>query len=244
MCVSNQGQLVRCASSFALTHRTEAYIPTANAAEDSFGYLYPEYLDNPQATICPSTRHRVRPDVYMADPLAQQKFGRPMLLDLHDNGFEGANDAGGHSYEIWAWMDGFHLYPDGFAVYGLWAGNRNQQRGLSPGDPDFAVSGATTTDVLKTMKNLEAPDRVLLLLDGDDTGLPNYPDPTNNHGKDGANMGFADGHASWVPAGPMYIETTIASRNAIGNEQAYHPRIRTRTAVVRGQSLLEYYYVP
>lgn len=40
--------------------------------------------------------------------------------------------------------------------------------------------------------------RVVLILDGDDYGTNNYPDKENNHGEDGWNWGFADGHVEWV----------------------------------------------
>jgi prepilin-type processing-associated H-X9-DG protein len=30
------------------------------------------------------------------------------------------------------------------------------------------------------------------------TGNSNYPDPEDNHGKDGSNMNFCDGHAEFV----------------------------------------------
>ena len=39
---------------------------------------------------------------------------------------------------------------------------------------------------------------VVLVLDADDTDKNNCPDDTNNHGPDGWNWGFADGHAEWV----------------------------------------------
>ena len=40
---------------------------------------------------------------------------------------------------------------------------------------------------------------VVLMFDGDDTPeSQNCPDPKNNHGDAGHNMGFADGHVEWV----------------------------------------------
>jgi len=42
------------------------------------------------------------------------------------------------------------------------------------------------------------PTDVILVLDADDSGIQNYPDPVNNHGDEGLNVSFADGHAEWV----------------------------------------------
>ena len=45
---------------------------------------------------------------------------------------------------------------------------------------------------------LEHETEVVLVLDGDDSGRNNCPDSSNNHGPDGWNWGFADGHAEWI----------------------------------------------
>ena len=52
----------------------------------------------------------------------------------------------------------------------------------------------------KNSTNLEVPSEIVLILDGDDSGVNNYPDVTNNHTKDGWNWAFADGHVSWIHA--------------------------------------------
>ena len=79
--------------------------------------------------------------------------------------------AGGHSYEYWLY---YQTAPMG-------NGTRKQPNdGLSP-----AI--------------------VILLVDADDAlGAPapqnfnNWPDSVNNHGRDGWNWGFVDGHAEWI----------------------------------------------
>jgi prepilin-type processing-associated H-X9-DG protein len=49
------------------------------------------------------------------------------------------------------------------------------------------------------------PSQTWLTVDGDNlfksdpqTRPNNYPDPGDNHGSDGANANFCDGHAQWV----------------------------------------------
>ncbi len=37
--------------------------------------------------------------------------------------------------------------------------------------------------------------------------INDYPDPGDNHGAEGHNANFADGHAEWIRAGKKYLET-------------------------------------
>lgn len=51
----------------------------------------------------------------------------------------------------------------------------------------------------KSPKHLTAlPESVVLVVDGDDFGVNNVPDEENNHGTDGWNWGYADGHVEWI----------------------------------------------
>ncbi len=243
-CLSNQGQIVKAGSLLALDHRTGAFLPELDTSEDSLGYLFPDYFNAPNAGVCPSTTHVVRPDVYISQASALAKYGRPeILLDLSNNALDARAGGFGHSYEIWAWMDGPIVYPDGVPIFGGWNGGRvNQQRGLRRGDPDYRATDPTTTDILKTLKSVDRPSATLLTLDGDDSGLSNYPDETNNHGKAGVNFGFCDGHATWVKAGPDYIRTILNSHNYIGDETTYDPGVNIRSTTLRGISFTEYSY--
>lgn len=251
VCLSNQSQIVKASVLASQTSRVEAYIPTRDTSEDDIGYLWPDFLTVPKAAICPATRHKVRETAMMNESAALLKYGRPMLADLVNNGYERTNEFDfGHSYEIWAWMDGGRIYPDGARILGAWRGNVNAQRGIRRGEPDWNNGGnpngpqPTTTDVLKTAKTVDFPSKTLLTLDGDDTGASNIPDETNNHGPEGTNMGFCDGSARWVPTGPKYIETVLDSRNYLGSglERQYHPAVRTRNVRVGTFNFLEYYY--
>ncbi|HLO39758.1 MAG TPA: type II secretion system protein [Phycisphaerales bacterium] len=241
-CAVSQGQIVKAGYLFAQDSRVGAFIPTKDDPEDDIGYLYPNYLDAPSMLVCPSTKHVVRQEVYLAETVAMAKYGRPMIRDLTNNANGRYDSKGGHSFEIWAWMNGPFMYPTGDAIHGEWFGNTNRQRGIRKGEPDFINGAAATVNALKTLSNVRFTDTTMITIDEDDTGLSNYPDADANHGASGTNMGFADGHAAWVQAGPPYIRTILMANCYIGDEDRYDPRVKTRSTSYRGKNLTEFYY--
>ncbi len=59
---------------------------------------------------------------------------------------------------------------------------------------------------------IAGPSRIWLQVDADDYfatypgAINDYPDPGDNHGPDGHNANFGDGHAEWVPVrGNRYL---------------------------------------
>ena len=72
----------------------------------------------------------------------------------------------------------------------------------------------------KTQATVRRPSQTFLMVDADDGGgtdVNNYPDSVyDNHGAEGGNMNFCDGHAEWVPqkrwyAVWMYSQTNVPS---------------------------------
>lgn len=153
------------------------------------------------------------------------------------NGSEGFSfNGGGHSFEIWAWRDswqgsgtngGWTVFTNGWYDRNMGRASRNRQRGLKPGDPayvpadtDAPVEGRNGS--LKTELTVDRPAEVLLTLDSDQDHLitqkrlypnsvNNWPEKHNNHGEDGVNIGFVDGHVEFVRRGPGLIETYLNS---------------------------------
>ncbi len=145
-------------------------------------------------------------------------------------------NGGGHSFEIWAWRDswqgtgangGWTVFPNGWYDRGMGRASRNRQRGLDENDPAF-VPADTDQPVqgrngsLKTERNIDRPSEVLLTLDSDQDhlltqqrnypgALNNWPEKHNNHGEDGVNVGFTDGHVEFIRRGPKLIETYLNS---------------------------------
>ena len=156
--------------------------------------------------------------------------------DAGDGGEGFSFNGGGHSFEVWAWRNswqgsgsngGWTVFPNGWFDRDMGRTSTNRQRGLRPGDPayrpedtDEPVEGRNGN--LKTERNIARPSEVLLTLDSDQDHLisqkraypgsiNNWPEEHNNHGEDGVNIGFTDGHVEFIRRGPELIETYLNS---------------------------------
>ncbi len=181
---------------------------------------------------------------------------------------------GGHSFEVWSWMSSveaglLHVYPTGWYDRSRGGTDHYQQRAIRDGDPVWRVERTTNNpdpedqpqppvgsrSILKTNRNIDFPSRMLLILDSDQdhrdndpNTLNNWPEANNNHGKEGVQMGFADGHAAFVKRGPKLIEaylfsnTTAASdvRNNIVNGRRLHPGVIQRTIRIDRSNAIEW----
>lgn len=135
----------------------------------------------------------------------------------------------GTSYEIFAWYSGNEIFPDGTCFNpGGALDTVNDRLGLQPGDWGYApindsLPGASpttaTADIPKRLGHLKGMTTSILVLDSDQdaagTSLTdpqnNWPDSDNNHGTAGLNIGFCDGHVSFVSRGKNLIQTYMAS---------------------------------
>lgn len=134
---------------------------TTPSADNAPLSLYPDYIDDVEVFLCPSTQNRIRPNTNRAG----------VQIDLETNAANREDSRGGHSYEYFGWWSTH--WPEGPMV-----------------KTPASVSG------------LES--HIMLMFDGDDTPhSQNCPDPANNHGDAGYNVGFADGHVRWVPRGEV-----------------------------------------
>ncbi|GMV97850.1 MAG: type II secretion system protein [Phycisphaerae bacterium] len=178
-CASNVRQVMVAANMYANSaHPRGEYIPEQPVPgddSDNLRSLYPRYFKQLDVAVCPNTKNMVRTD-----------------LDLRYNARSAQDSSGGHSFEIRNWM---------------WRGYTFQGKKI---EPDYVLQGGTWVerDPIKSTKNVERPAQVLLMTDADDVPSPNtyneinnWPDPQNNHGKAGVNVGYCDGHATWTPTG-------------------------------------------
>jgi prepilin-type N-terminal cleavage/methylation domain-containing protein/prepilin-type processing-associated H-X9-DG protein len=161
----------------------------ASYVEDNVNWLYPNYVAATKVFTCASTENFIREDV--KDPTGQ-------LVDLKDFAVSKKNP--GHSYEQFGfWRDPL---PTNTRKTEALVGTRAKRtfafglRGLVPG-----------------------PSATWLMVDADDQrppGPPNnyndYPDAINNHGVEGAQAVFCDGHAEWIPRN-QFVKTYEISQD-------------------------------
>ena len=141
VCAIGQRSVVQASSTFATDNKYGIYNPTFTGSDDNLAYLV-DYLDTPEAAVCPSTSNTVDPTLmWEADgtvngfPIGRRNpHGRAVPFDLTTNAlmaeidgaseFDGFADSGkderGHSFEFWGWygyssgaMGGLVKWPDG-----------------------------------------------------------------------------------------------------------------------------------
>jgi len=186
VCKGNLRDLGAAFVMYAQSH--EGYLPvTPNVRTDSYWSLHAAgMLKDPQILICPATRNVVRPET-LDNPIDYSRKSRqdgqtviPIgTSDIDHVAPDGREDAsGGHSYEY------IGLYGGG--SYGLSDHHKKTHHlGFTPcemllvHDSDQPIRGSMgCVNTLSENGN-------------------NCPQPWDNHGDQGMNMMFADGHAEW-----------------------------------------------
>lgn len=222
-CASNIRQIIQCGVMHAIDHpKSGVYFPQLDGGQDSFAFIYPKYLKSYKIATCPSTENYIRPDVLYTNSLAD--YGIESLpLDLTTQAIN-RGPYPGISYEIFAWYGVNVKYPNGLHIPLSQTKLVTQELRMKPGDLGYGqvVANKTTTGVVKRLGALKtAPQDTFLVVDSDRdpnsfvngenefnyTQMGNWPDDHNNHGKAGFNIGFADGHAEFVPRGAELAKT-------------------------------------
>lgn len=113
----------------------------------------------------------------------------------------------GTSYEVAGFLNGNDEVLPG--IYNIRKTQRSVLSYRYQNDLNYRVqtaqNGPYTAYPFKLTGQNGSPAKMLLIYDGDDqltygnyTSNDNYPDSVDNHGRDGGNVIFCDGHASWV----------------------------------------------
>ncbi len=163
--------------------------PAAQMRDDDLNWLRgfstdkPTYIPNVKSFVCPSTHNFINPDLfsYVPAPKGSVNFVYEMN-DLMGSGKAKNNDAEGHSYEVFgSWHNLTANYP------------RKTQKSVLTyrNSASYVGEGVGASGIFIIMDQMEphaAPWQ-----------WENWPNPYNNHGKEGGNVVFADGHAAWIP---------------------------------------------
>ncbi len=161
---------------------------------DNLNWLHREYVKNLRSFICPGTQNFIRTNQLRAcypDP-NQMDF-----VDLSDFAVSKMHFPG-HSYEDFQWWrnatDNLPASPCmGSAPFGVEKTESRMQTYVHRKPCALGLQGT-----------IAGPARIWLQVDADDLfstfpgAINDYPDPGDNHGAEGHNANFGDGHAEWV----------------------------------------------
>jgi prepilin-type N-terminal cleavage/methylation domain-containing protein/prepilin-type processing-associated H-X9-DG protein len=212
-CLNNGKQMGIGSQIYADEDARSALHGTANFSDDDLNWLYPVLIPNLKSFICPGTKNGIRDTrvdiaANYVGPVTPNDSGVPTYSDrLHGgtsyvpdllNNAAGRSGTNGHSYEMAGYLNG-------------------RTTGGAPGamvrKTQISVSGYiyqfnnVTLPQYNVRGQKATPSEIWLIYDADDkdyTGADpsrrneDYPDRGDNHGNEGANIVFADGHAEWV----------------------------------------------
>ncbi|TAL07222.1 MAG: prepilin-type N-terminal cleavage/methylation domain-containing protein [Verrucomicrobia bacterium] len=221
-CLNNEKQMGIGSHMYADDDDKHALSGVANFGDDDLNWLYPSYIPSLKTFNCPATRHTIENN---PQPLSASGWnprddtGTSYSARLHGNstfiadlqriaprGATAPYDAGtktgrGSSYEVSGFINGNNTLAPQYNV----RKTDNVVAGYSYQNLlNYNVKGALLTFNLRGQK--AAPSSMWIMYDGDDaidypTGKKSnndYPDYIDNHGTDGGNVVFCDGHAEWV----------------------------------------------
>jgi prepilin-type N-terminal cleavage/methylation domain-containing protein/prepilin-type processing-associated H-X9-DG protein len=184
-CLSNSKQMGLGSQMFATDDEKGALTGTADYSDDDMNWLYPNYVSAAKTFICPSTKNSVR--ISETTPIISPAYASRIhrdgvyYTDLRNNA-DGREGTTRHSYEVAGY----------FAVKG-----RKTESNVN--SYSYTLFGPFTYG------QKGGPSDIWIIYDADDRNAADptrlnedYPDAGDNHGKDGGNVIFADGHAEWV----------------------------------------------
>ena len=166
--------------------------------DDNLNWMYQNYAKARNLFVCPSTRNVVTTNTYANGDLVDLSVLAP---DKNSNGY---------SYENFCWWRRLATGP---------AEQTDSTSGFQQRKTESRVQSRAhtkTTDSLGLQGIVPGPSRTWLTLDGDNLQFANtnpslhpndYPSVNDNHGADGANANFCDGHAEWVKEKARYYHT-------------------------------------
>lgn len=149
-----------------------------SVGDDDLSWMYPEPIPSQKSFLCPATHNFINSsNRVITFAIGSKSAFETVIRGLLDNAPNGRAVGEGHSYE----------------VFGLF------------GDNIKKTFNSVTAYTIQTLPGYEGtkpgPSGILLITDADDgkpSGANNFPDAVDNHGADGQNWLFCDGHVEWI----------------------------------------------
>jgi len=195
-CMNNQKQLTLACMMYADDNAKGQFAPTKDPGDDDQTWLYKAYIGSVNTFVCPSTQNYIR-DSWSPHPTLPD---HPMVLRDLLQCF-GDKTKYGMSYELFGWWGDTGKQPPVPAA--------KTQANVVSWVYQFT---SIYTNNLPYKGSVAGAARACLFLDGDSGWLNtrnNIPDSIDNHGADGGNISFCDGHAEFVSARPESKYITV-----------------------------------
>lgn len=212
-CLNNGRQLGLGSQMYADEDSKQAYSASVDYGDDDLNFLYPQYVPAVRSFVCPNTKNTVRTtnvvtlNAAFTGPYGAGNTGiasyqdrlhgnSSYLPDLVDNAL-GREGTIGHSYEIAGYLNTISS--------GGRAGKDERKR--IPTVNNWVYQLVNTAFPQSNYAGQRAsPSDIWIIYDADDRLASDpsrqngdYPDAGDNHGKEGGNVIFCDGHSEWVP---------------------------------------------
>ena len=202
-CLNNEKQLMLASMLYSDDSSRGTFASTKNDGDDDQTWVCPTYIKSVNTFICPSTQNFIRNT--NANNQVTNIFGELSWADLRY--FALGKSKPGSSYEVFAW-------------WGITGNSKPNARKTRSNVISWVYSGTTRYPFCKGyIGSVAGASRACMFLDGDDGYMGtrnNIPDPIDNHGADGGNISFCDGHAEFVSARPdwKYITAIFLATDA------------------------------
>jgi prepilin-type N-terminal cleavage/methylation domain-containing protein/prepilin-type processing-associated H-X9-DG protein len=199
-CANNQKQMTLGSLMYSDDDTKGNFTDVIDDGDDDQSWLYPNYIKNLNTFACPSTQNFIRPTNFFRNPRGELR-----LYDL--SVFALSKKSPGSSYELFAWW--------GY-TYGSPKGAPKTRSNVLSWSYHYSSAYPFNRGYIGTVAG---PSRAWLFLDGDggyQGTRNNIPDPIDNHGADGGNISFCDGHVQFVSAHPesKYITSLYLGTDA------------------------------